>query len=43
MTGGDVALIDICINPDTLGWARTVRSDSLNASHCESLQGPVDK
>lgn len=43
MTGGDVAIIDICINPDTLGWARTVRSDSLKATHYKALQGPVDK
>ena len=43
MTGGDVAIIDICINPDTLGWARTVRSDSLMATHYKALQGPVDK
>ena len=43
MTGGDVAIIDICINPDTLGWARTVRSDSLKSTHYKALQGPVDK
>lgn len=43
MAGGDVAIIDICINPDTLGWARTVRSDSLKATHYKALQGPVDK
>ena len=43
MTGGDVAIIDICINPDTLGWARTVRSDSLKATHYKAWQGPVDK
>ena len=41
--GDSIAIRDICVNPDTMGWYKFIKKDSVSWAHYKAIGGPVDE